>query len=325
MSPATSTPPTLTENEKPLIEAFHLAKSYGHFQAVMPLTLQVKRGDIVGFLGPNGAGKSTTLRMLSGALTPSNGSVLINGFPIKSHPNQAKALMGYLPENAPLYQEMTPESLLLFIASCQHLTGSHKRRRVDTMIGKLFLEQVAKQPISTLSKGYRRRVALACALIHNPPVLILDEPTDGLDPKQKHQVYSLLKEMADYKAIILSTHRLDDVEAVCNRALVISEGQLIADTTPDKLKQKASDYHTISVKIPDTDTEHAKKAFEKLSTVSHIEWLKQNPNEVFARLKGENPLQLLIHVGLMARQQNWTFDELTLSPGSLEQVFRELT
>jgi len=275
-----------------LIETYHLGKRYGKFVAVSPLTFKVARGEIVGFLGPNGAGKSTTLRMLSGTLTPSSGSVLINGHPMHALPTVAKSALGYLPENAPLYGEMTPIHFLTFISTAHGIRGVALKRRVESLIAKLKLEPVARQPIYTLSKGYKRRVALAQALLNNPPVLILDEPTDGLDPEQKAQIYALLKEMSPYKAIILSTHMLEDVETICHRCLIISQGQLITDSTPTQLRRLAPDHNAITVSIPHAKQGEAQKAFMQLKFLKRLEWLPQEDECLKCRLYSDEPLQL---------------------------------
>lgn len=313
------------ESGQAYIEAYHLSKRFQQFTAVHPLSFKVSKGDIVGFLGPNGAGKSTTLRMLSGALSPTSGSVLIGGFSVQTAPIQAKQQLGYLPENAPLYQDMTPVDFLHFIAACRGLRRIEGKRRTENVIGKLRLERVAKQPIVTLSKGYKRRVALAQALLHNPQVLILDEPTDGLDPEQKREVYAILREMSRFKAIILSTHMLDDVEHLCQRCLIIHDGHLVADTTPMSLRRKSHEYQSITVSIPNVEQDEVEQAVRQLKSVTHCEWLGHEENCFRARLYGDNPLQLLVHVGCLARQRQWTFDELNLSRGNLGSVYQEIT
>ncbi len=222
-----------------MIEVKGLVKTYGPKRAVDGVTFTVKRGDILGFLGPNGAGKSTTMKMITGFLAPTSGSIRVCGHDVLSNPLAAKACMGYLPEGAPSYAEMTVRTFLDFIANVRDLKGDVRKRRLDDVIQRLNLQSVLEQAIETLSKGFKRRVGLAQALLHDPQVLILDEPTDGLDPNQKHQVRTLISEMSKDKIIVISTHILEEVDAVCNRAIIIAGGRLLADDTPKNLAARA--------------------------------------------------------------------------------------
>lgn len=221
------------------VEISHLRKDFGRFTAVSDLSFTVKQGEVLGFLGPNGAGKSTTMKMITGFLTPTSGTAKICGFDILSQPIEAKKKIGYLPEGAPAYPDMNPEDFLNFIAEIRGLRGDAKTKRVLEVIEKVNLGNVAHQSIDTLSKGYKRRVGLAQAILHDPDVLILDEPTDGLDPNQKHEVRTLIKAMAKEKVIILSTHILEEVDAVCTRAMIIANGKIVADGTPEQLEAKS--------------------------------------------------------------------------------------
>jgi len=244
------------------VEISHLRKDFGRFTAVSDLSFTVKQGEVLGFLGPNGAGKSTTMKMITGFLTPTSGTAKICGFDILSQPIDSKRKIGYLPEGkicgfdilsqpidskrkigylpegAPAYPDMNPDDFLNFIAKIRGLRGDAKTKRVREVIEKVNLGNVAHQSIDTLSKGYKRRVGLAQAILHDPDVLILDEPTDGLDPNQKHEVRSLIKNMAKEKVIILSTHILEEVDAVCTRAIIIANGKIVADGTPNELEAK---------------------------------------------------------------------------------------
>jgi ABC-2 type transport system ATP-binding protein len=222
-----------------MIEINHLTKRYGSLLAVDDISFTVEPGQVLGFLGPNGAGKSTTMKMITGFLTPTSGSIRVCGHDVEAAPIPAKACMGYLPEGAPSYAEMTVRAFLEFIASVRGLTGEVRKRRMDDVIQRLALSSVLEQAIETLSKGFKRRVGLAQALIHDPLVLILDEPTDGLDPNQKHQVRTLISEMSKDKIIVISTHILEEVDAVCNRAIIIAGGRILADDTPKKLASRA--------------------------------------------------------------------------------------
>jgi ABC-2 type transport system ATP-binding protein len=222
-----------------MIKTQNLTKHYHGLVAVEDLTFSVEPGEVLGFLGPNGAGKSTTMRMIAGFVVPTGGSASICGFDIATQPREAKSQLGYLPEGAPSYGEMTVEGFLDFVADLRALEGATRKARLDYVIGRLQLDGVLAQSIDTLSKGFKRRVGLAQAIVHDPKVLILDEPTDGLDPIQKHEVRTLISEIAKEKTIIISTHILEEVDAVCTRAAIIAHGKLVADDTPAGLKARA--------------------------------------------------------------------------------------
>jgi ABC-2 type transport system ATP-binding protein len=222
-----------------MIKTQNLVMNFDGIPAVDDLTFSVEPGEVLGFLGPNGAGKSTTMRMLAGFITPTSGSASICGHDVVQDALAAKAALGYLPEGAPHYAEMTVAGFLDFIADLRGLTGAHRTARLDYVIGRLQLDGVVAQTIETLSKGFKRRVGLAQAIVHDPKVLILDEPTDGLDPLQKNEVRSLISEIAKEKTIVISTHILEEVDAVCTRAIIIARGKLVADDTPAGLKARA--------------------------------------------------------------------------------------
>jgi ABC-2 type transport system ATP-binding protein len=222
-----------------MIKTQNLSKNYDGLLAVDDLSFSVQPGEVLGFLGPNGAGKSTTMRMIAGFITPTAGSASICGHDVATSPLAAKAALGYLPEGAPTYGEMTVGGFLDFAADLRGLAGERRRQRLDYVIARLELEPVYEQSIETLSKGFKRRVGLAQAIVHDPQVLILDEPTDGLDPVQKHQVRTLIGEIAKEKTIVISTHILEEVDAVCTRAIIIAKGRLVADDTPEGLKSRA--------------------------------------------------------------------------------------
>jgi ABC-2 type transport system ATP-binding protein len=222
-----------------MIEISHLSKRYGPLTAVDDISFNVQAGEVLGFLGPNGAGKSTTMKMITGFLAPTSGSVRVCGNDVLSAPLAAKSCMGYLPEGAPSYGEMSVRAFLEFIADVRGLEGERRRSRLDDVIARLGLAGVLEQVIETLSKGFRRRVGLAQALVHDPLGLILDEPTDGLDPNQKHEVRELISAMSKDKIIVISTHILEEVDAVCNRAIIIAAGRILADETPQALARRA--------------------------------------------------------------------------------------
>jgi ABC-2 type transport system ATP-binding protein len=222
-----------------LIEIAGLTKRFGSFTAVDNISFSVARGEVLGFLGPNGAGKSTTMRMLAGFMIPSAGTARIAGHDVQDDPIPARRVLGFLPEGAPTYPEMSVAAFLRFTARVRGFGGAEAARRVDHAVALTSLEGVRLQPIETLSKGFKRRVGLAQALLHDPPVLVLDEPTDGLDPNQKHEVRTLIAQMAPEKAIVISTHILEEVDAVCSRAIIIAHGRIVADATPAELETRA--------------------------------------------------------------------------------------
>ena len=221
-----------------MLETSGLTKHYGHHTVVNDLSFKCEAGEVLGFLGPNGAGKSTTMKMIAGFVAPSAGSARICGHDVQSETLAAQRCLGYLPEGAPSYAEMTPAQFLDFIADIRSLTGAKRRDRLDAVVEQLHLGPVLGQSIETLSKGFKRRVGLAQAILHDPEVLILDEPTDGLDPNQKHEVRELIRSMSSEKLIVISTHILEEVDAVCTRAMIIADGQLLVDDTPEQLMQR---------------------------------------------------------------------------------------
>ncbi|MBM3976026.1 MAG: ABC transporter ATP-binding protein [Planctomycetes bacterium] len=222
-----------------MIEIQNLSKRFGSFVAVDGVSFQVGRGEVLGFLGPNGAGKSTTMKMATGFLSPTAGSIRICGLDMLADPLAAKSKIGYLPEGAPAYPDMTPQEFLEFAAAIRGLSGEQKRARVDQVIALVHLESHRHRPIEKLSKGFKRRVGLAQAILHDPEVLIMDEPTDGLDPNQKYEVRKLIKSMAVNKAIVLSTHILEEVKAVCTRAIIVNRGKIVFDGTPAEFEARA--------------------------------------------------------------------------------------
>jgi ABC-2 type transport system ATP-binding protein len=221
-----------------LIEIDGLTKRFGAFTAVDHVSFQVRRGEVLGFLGPNGAGKSTTMRIVAGFMTPTAGTARVQGHDVQTDGVAARRVLGFLPEGAPTYPEMSVEAFLRFCARIRGYSGSELADRVNYALGLTTLQGVRLQPVETLSKGFKRRVGLAQALLHDPPVLVLDEPTDGLDPNQKHEVRSLIQRMAPDKAIVISTHILEEVDAVCSRAIIIAGGRIVADATPGELEKQ---------------------------------------------------------------------------------------
>src|SRR5215467_6080285 len=232
-----------------MIKVQNLAKVFGTKHAVDGVSFSVERGEVLGFLGPNGAGKSTTMRMITGFIPPTAGTVSVGGFDIVEHPIEARRLIGYLPENAPAYTDMTVYGFLNFAAEIRGLRGDSKKRAVNRVVEMCFLESVLHQSVETLSKGYRHRTCFAQSIIHDPEVLVLDEPTDGLDPNQKHEVRGLIRKMGEKKAIIFSTHILEEVDAVCSRAIIIDRGQIVANGTPAELRAKSDVAGAVVVRV----------------------------------------------------------------------------
>ena len=218
-----------------MIEIENLVKKFGPLTAVNDISFSVEPGQVLGFLGPNGAGKSTTMKMITGFLAPTSGSIRVSGHKVEGDSLHAKRELGYLPEGAPSYGEMTPLQFLQFISDVRGLKGAKRTERIDTVVSQLHLQQVINRPIETLSKGFKRRVGLSQAILHDPKVLILDEPTDGLDPNQKYEVRELIKGMAKDKIVVISTHILEEVDAVCTQAIIIANGKVVVNETPKEL------------------------------------------------------------------------------------------
>src|SRR5881296_3929796 len=241
-----------------MIKVENLKKLFGTKHAVDGVSFSVERGEVLGFLGPNGAGKSTTMRMITGFIPPTEGRVTVGGFDMVENPIPAKRLIGYLPENAPAYTDMTVNGFLGFAAEIRGLRGDAKKQAVNRVVEMCFLHSVLHQSVETLSKGYRHRTCFAQSIIHDPDVLVLDEPTDGLDPNQKHEVRGLIKRMGEKKAIVFSTHILEEVEAACTRAIIIDRGQIVANGTPDQLKQRSENAGVISLRVIGTAADTVK-------------------------------------------------------------------
>jgi ABC-2 type transport system ATP-binding protein len=303
-----------------MIEIKSLSKRYGDLVAVDDVSFAVEPGQVLGFLGPNGAGKSTTMKIIAGFLAPTSGTATVCGFDVQEQPIEAKKRIGYLPEGAPSYGEMTPRSFLEFIADIRGLAGEHRAARIADVVDRLNLKGVMAQPIETLSKGFKRRVGLAQAILHDPPVLILDEPTDGLDPNQKHEVRALINTMARDKIIVISTHILEEVHAVCNRAIVIAEGRLLADETPAGLEAR-SRYHK-AVSLTARDPQAVRQALTALPEVASVEI---DPQDARITAFPRHGKAIFEPISSMLRERGFAFDELELERGRLDEVFRQIT
>lgn len=308
-----------------LIEVSNLRKQFGSLVAVDGVSLTIARGEVLGFLGPNGAGKSTTMKMITGFLAPTSGTIKVCGRDLAEAPLAAKARIGYLPEGAPAYSEMTPASFLEFIADIRGMGAAVKAARIREVVAKIHLEGVLNQTIETLSKGFKRRVGLAQAILHDPEILIMDEPTDGLDPNQKHEVRALIKEMAPHKGIIISTHILEEVDAVCTRAVIIAKGRLLFTGTPPELEARSRYHHAVTLTV---DTAHAGNiaaALRELPQVTAVEIT--HPTTSTARLTAlaREGQALFAIIQQAAQQQRWPVQEMFVESGHLDEVFRSIT
>jgi ABC-2 type transport system ATP-binding protein len=306
-----------------MIEVSALSKYYGDLAAVRDLSFRVEAGEVLGFLGPNGAGKSTTMRMITGFIAPSAGHVVVCGHDVARAPLAARRQLGYLPEGAPAWSEMTARAFLVFMADVRGLRGSARARRLEETIARLSLGPVLDQSIETLSKGFRRRLGIAQAILHDPPVLILDEPTDGLDPNQKHELRAFIREMAPGKAIIISTHILEEVHAVCTRAIIIARGRLCADDRPAALEAR-SRYHnavTLTLALPG-DHRRVETALRAVPGVLDVETDASASRLTAIATPGAEPLAA---ISALAAREHWHLDGLRLEHGRLDEVFRTAT
>ena len=308
-----------------LVEADRLSKSFGLIRAVDEISLQVTKGEVLGFLGPNGAGKSTTMKLLTGFLEPDSGSARVCSFNVVEQPKAAKGCLGYLPEGAPAYGDMTPRSFLDFIAEIRGFEGAAKAKRIATAVERTGLEGVLGQRIETLSKGYKRRVGLAQAILHDPAVLIMDEPTDGLDPNQKHHVRQLIGEMAQDKAIIVSTHILEEVEAVCTRAVVIDRGRIVANGTAEELQRRMPYHNAVAIRIDAGRADAVANALSSLGAVAKVERLPAANGHIQLRALPKNGQAIAADVAALLRDKSITVEEMFVERGKLDDVFRQIT
>ena len=306
-----------------MIKTEHLTKHYDALVAAEDVSFQVGPGEVLGFLGPNGAGKTTTMRMIAGFVTPTSGRASICGHDVENEPLAAKAALGYLPEGAPSYGEMTVRGFLDFIADLRALQGAQRSARLNHVIEHLQLQSVLEQTIDTLSKGFRRRVGLAQAIVHDPPALILDEPTDGLDPNQKHEVRSLINAMARDKIIVISTHILEEVEAVCTRAIIIARGRIVADDTPAHLAARSRYHNAVSMRLEQpAQLAAARVALGALPGVTEVEVSERDARLTALPKAGAT---ILPAVSELAARTGLQLKELHLESGRLDEVFRTIT
>jgi len=307
-----------------MIKVRDLTKHFGTKRAVDGISFEVGRGEVLGFLGPNGAGKSTTMRMITGFVMPTSGTVTVGGFDMLENPIPAKKLVGYLPENAPAYTDMTVHGFLNFAAEIRGLRGDSRVRAVHRAAELCFLEPVLYQSVDTLSKGYRHRTCFAQSIIHDPDILVLDEPTDGLDPNQKHEVRQLIRKMGQNKAIIFSTHILEEVDAACSRAIIIDRGKIVANGTPEDLRRKSEWAGAVTLRVNGVPAEAVQQKLKGLrsakKTTANTEGNRVTVT-VFPRAGGDGDLTREV----IAATDGWQVEELRTEEGRLDDVFRSIT
>ena len=307
------------------VKTHELVKRFGKVTAVDGVSLGVVRGEVVGFLGPNGAGKSTTMKMITGFLEPDSGSAEIDGYDIWRDPMVAKQQIGYLPEGAPAYGDMLVADFLKYCGKMRGLRKAELRSRLAVMAERVRLKEVWSRPIEALSKGYRRRVGIAQALIHDPEVLILDEPTDGLDPNQKHEMRNLIREIAPEKSIIVSTHILEEVEAICSRAVIIANGKVVADETPHNLLQRAQDGKAIHIRIGSPEEQTVLEKVKPLAGEAELELMERINGSTRILLRYEDEPHDTAELAGRLKKAQLPIEEVGVWRPRLEDVFRDVT
>ena len=308
-----------------MIEVVEISRNFGKFQAVSNVSFQVQKSEVLGFLGPNGAGKSTTMKMLTGYLQPSSGDALICGHSVTKQSLKARSKIGYLPESAPSYGEMQVEEFLRFAGKVRGLTGEKLNSQIEKVLEDTSLQTVRKQLIETLSKGYRQRTCLAQSLLHDPPVLLLDEPTDGLDPNQKYEVRKLISQLKEDRTILVSTHILEEVEAICTRAIILSEGKIVGDGTPEELLSKSVYHNAINLKISVKPNQNVQQILLEIPSVERVEIQSSNYQTLSFVVLAKQGQPILEEVKERLDQQNVKIVEMYVEKGRLDEVFRQMT
>jgi ABC-2 type transport system ATP-binding protein len=311
-----------------MIKVENLVKAFGPKIAVNNVSFTLERGEVLGFLGPNGAGKSTTMRMITGFIPPTDGKVSVGGHDVVDDPIGAKKLIGYLPEAAPVYVDMTVKSFLTFCAELSGMRGDSLKKAVNRAVELCFLEPVLYQSVDTLSKGYRHRTCLAQSIVHDPPVLVMDEPTDGLDPNQKHEIRTLIRRMGENKAIIFSTHILEEVEAVCSRAIIIDRGIIVAEGTPEQLKRRSELGGAVRISVRGIEARQFADRLSALPQVRKVTVLENNGMatvRVYPHDSVGKDLNGDFVRGLLDASNCWQIVDVRTEEGRLDEVFRNLT
>ena len=307
-----------------MIKVENLTKVFGAKRAVDGVSFSVERGEVLGFLGPNGAGKSTTMRMLTGFLPPTSGKITVGGYDIAEQPIPAKKLLGYLPESAPAYTDMTVYGFLNFAAEIRGMRGDARKTAIHRVVELCFLESVLHQNVDTLSKGYRHRTCFAQSIIHDPDILVLDEPTDGLDPNQKKEIRQLIRKMGEKKAIIFSTHILEEVDAACTRAIIIDRGAVVANGTPDELRRKSEWAGAVTLRIAGLAPNAVQEKLNQVRAGKKVTVTANGSNvvaTVFPRTAGDGDLTREV----IAATNGWQISELRTEEGRLDEVFYKIT
>ena len=305
-----------------MIKVTNLSKQFNEKTVVDDVSFSIERGEVLGILGPNGAGKSTTMKMISGFLNPDHGTVQIDGIDVVENPKAAKSIMGYLPEGMPLYGDMPVHSFLAFIGRIRGMRGAELSEKMAVVVSDVQIEEVITQPISTLSKGFRRRVGLAQALLHDPDHLILDEPTDGLDPNQKTQVRALIEKISETKAIVLSTHILEEVDAVCSRVIIIRDGRVVIDDTPNGLAASSMYHNAVYLKILGAETDSVESKLQSIEAVGKVEYSESDNSY---RLTSKDGRSVIEDVSHLIEANGWKIRSLSEEKGDLNEVFRHFT
>jgi len=308
-----------------MIHVENLTKYYHTLCAVDQINLEVQKGEILGLLGPNGAGKTTTLRMLTGYLKPSSGSISVKGFSIDKHVLEIKKVLGYLPESAPLYHDMLVFDYLNYVAAIREIPGNHKLARIRRLADLCGINEVMHQPIGELSKGYKQRVGLAHAMMNDPEVLVLDEPTSGLDPNQIAEIRKIIKEIGKEKTIILSTHILSEAEATCDRIMIINQGKIVADGSTENLKQSAGGRNIMNLSLQNADFKTVEKTFANINGIESVARVAETNNALNIRLSYQSTHDLRPDIYRKIRTKDWIILDFHQETQSLENIFRELT
>lgn len=298
-----------------------VSKSFGDVQAVDDVTVEVDRGEVVGFLGPNGAGKTTTMRLVTGLLEPDEGSVAVAGLPVGERPVEARSRIGYLPETTPIYRDMLVEEYLEFVAELRGIEGRERRRRIDEAVQQTGIQDVFYRPVDDCSKGYRQRVGIAQAILPEPDVLILDEPTEGLDPNQRVEIRELITSLGRERTVVLSTHVMQEVQRTCERLLIIHEGRIVADGPVDGILGDAAGRISLELDAPADD---ARSALEDLAGIEGVDAVGSSPRPRFELTVADGG-ELEPEIFDLARERDWPIWELHREEENLEDVFRQLT